>query len=624
MSTYTLANLIVGLRKALRLEVEGLKSFILLLTLMMVGGVSAQAQHPVLFNNIRVFDGEQVVPQTDVLIRGGVIDGVGRQLEAPGDAKVIDGRGKTLLPGLIDAHVHAFSAQTLEQALIFGVTTELDMFTDYRFADQMERAQARGNVTDRADIFSAGTLVTAPNGHGTQFGLDIPTITRPEQADAFVQARIDEGSDYIKVVLEDGSAYDLSYPALGEETLRAVVAAAHKRDMLVVTHVSTLKAAKTAVEAGTDGFAHVFVDAPPDDAIVRMAAERGVFVIATLAVHQIGEGADGGSISDDARLSPYLTDADVQGLQNPFPASGSASLTNGKRAVHALHAAGVPILAGTDAPNPGTAYGASLHRELVLLTESGLSPTEALAAATSVTADTFKLAHRGRIQEGSRADLLLVSGDPTRNITATRDIVGVWKGGVRADREGYRTALAAQREAAEAQVQTLAKAGVARVSDFETGEPTTAFGSGWEVSTDQLVGGGSDAEFVVTEGGARESAYALSISGETTPDVPFAWAGAMFYPGATPFAPAGLSSKSELTFWTKGDGGRYRVMVFCPEMGQVPPEQSFVAGPEWQQVSLALSEFGSCGEATGVQGVLFTAGTTPGRFTLQIDEVAFQ
>ncbi len=438
-------------------------------------------------------------------------------------------------------------------------------------------------------------MITAPNGHGTQFGLEIPTLTGPDEADAFVQARQDEGSDYIKVVLEDGSAYNLSFPMLGEATLRAVVTAAHKRDLLVVTHVSTVAAAKTAIEAGTDGLAHVFVNSPPDGAVVRMAAQRGVFVITTLAVHQLGVGADRGSISNNPQLSPYLTDADVQGLETPFPASGSASLANGREAVCAFHAAGVPVLVGTDAPNSGTAYGASLHRELVLLTESGLFPTEALSAATSVTVDTFGL-ERGRIREG-----------------------------LRADREGYRAALAAQRKAAdETQAQTLAEAGAALVSDFETGEPATAFGSGWEVSTDQMAGGGSSAAFTVTEGGAQGSAYALSITGKTTADVPFAWAGAMVYPGTTPFAPADLSSKSELAFWTKGDGGRYRVMVFCPEMGQIPPEQLFVAGPEWQQVSLALSAFGNCGGATGIQGVLFTAGPTAGSFSFQIDEVALE
>jgi imidazolonepropionase-like amidohydrolase len=97
-----------------------------------------------------------------------------------------------------------------------------------------------------------------------------------------------------------------------------------------------------------------------------------------------------------------------------------------KAAVRALHAAGVTILAGTDAPNPDTSYGVSLHQELLLLTECGLSPEEALRAATSGPAREFGLIDRGRIESGRRADLLLVKGDPTNDVRATRAIVGVF------------------------------------------------------------------------------------------------------------------------------------------------------------------------------------------------------
>lgn len=93
------------------------------------------------------------------------------------------------------------------------------------------------------------------------------------------------------------------------------------------------------------------------------------------------------------------------------------------------------MLAGTDAPNPNTSYGISMHAELVLLTECGLKPEEALRAATADPARAFQLIDRGRIEAGRRADLLLVKGDPLRDIRATRDILGVWKAGIKIDRE---------------------------------------------------------------------------------------------------------------------------------------------------------------------------------------------
>ena len=96
--------------------------------------------------------------------------------------------------------------------------------------------------------------------------------------------------------------------------------------------------------------------------------------------------------------------------------------------------AGAVLLAGTDPPNATVVHGASLHRELELPVQSGLTPTQALTAATESTADVFRLNDRGRIVPGRRADLLLVRGDPTRDIAATRDIVHVWRSGVEFDR----------------------------------------------------------------------------------------------------------------------------------------------------------------------------------------------
>jgi hypothetical protein len=128
--------------------------------------------------------------------------------------------------------------------------------------------------------------------------------------------------------------------------------------------------------------------------------------------------------------------------------------------------------------NPGTSHGAALHRELELLVKAGLTPTEALAAATSVPAKTFRLGDRGRIAKGMRADLVLVNGDPSVDITATRAIDGVWKQGVRADRDGFAKAIVAANTAVGREPPG-ATSGV--VSDFESGTTATTFGAGWSV-----------------------------------------------------------------------------------------------------------------------------------------------
>jgi imidazolonepropionase-like amidohydrolase len=135
-------------------------------------------------------------------------------------------------------------------------------------------------------------------------------------------------------------------------------------------------------------------------------------------------------------VSPFITPSMRRNLERKFPPDfrPDLKLANAVAAVSALRRGGVSILAGTDAPAPGLAHGLSLHHELELLVRSGLTPLEALAAATSESARAFGFHDRGRIAVGMRADLLLINGDPSVNITATRDIVGVWKLGVRYSR----------------------------------------------------------------------------------------------------------------------------------------------------------------------------------------------
>jgi imidazolonepropionase-like amidohydrolase len=146
--------------------------------------------------------------------------------------------------------------------------------------------------------------------------------------------------------------------------------------------------------------------------------------------------ASGQSLVDDPRLAPYLTPDEVANLRRAFVARPEAPnrLEHAFATVRQLRAARVPILAGSDAPNPGTVHGASLHRELELLVAAGLKPVEALAAATSAPAKAFGLTDRGRIARGLRADLVLVQGNPGLDITATRDVLRIWKGGHPAER----------------------------------------------------------------------------------------------------------------------------------------------------------------------------------------------
>ena len=394
--------------------------------------------------DVRVFDGDRVIRRTNVLVRDGSIMRVGSA--APAGVESIPGDGRTLLPGFIDAHTHAFG-DALTRALMFGVTTELDMFTDHRFAAFMRAEQLKPDgALRRADLFSAGTLVTAPKGHGTEYGMAIPTLAAAAEAPGFVDARIAEGSDYIKIIYDDGAALGLNFPTLDRDVLRAVIDAAKKRGKLAVVHIGSRQGAEDAIAAGASGLVHIFADVAADAGFVRRVGTARAFVTPTLSVIESTTGVpSGASLVKDLRLEPFINRQERTSLNGMFPkrASSKQDLGVALAATKLLHEAKVPILAGTDAPNPGTSHGSSLHREVELLVRAGLSPEAALAAATSVPARVFSLKDRGRVAPGLRADLVLVTGDPMRDITATRDIVAIWKRGVRVDRPKAPTETAA-------------------------------------------------------------------------------------------------------------------------------------------------------------------------------------
>jgi imidazolonepropionase-like amidohydrolase len=567
--------------------------------------------------NVRLFDGASFTPKALVVVRDGKIEAVGPKAAVPEGAAVVDGAGGVLMPGLIDSHTHTWG-EALQRALVFGVTTELDMFTDPGFAKSMRAEQAApGGAPGRADLYSAGILATAPGGHGTEYGFPIPTLTRPAEAQAWVDARVAEGSDYIKIVDEDGSLYGRKIPTLDKETLAAVVQAAHKRGKLAVVHVSTQAAARQAIEAGADGLVHIFADQAPDPGFIRLMVQHKAFVVPTLTVVESTTGtASGKTLVSDLRLKGFLTADESASLQKTFPGHGG-TFQNALDAVRQLRDAGVPILAGSDSPNPGTAHGASIHRELELLVKAGLTPEQALAAATSVPARIFHLNDRGRIAPGLRADLVLVGGDPRKDVTDTRNIVRIWKGGKAFERTAPAPAAPAMAQA-EAPAAKLPPDGL--ISDFEDGTPAARLGSGWQDSTDAMRGGASVVHKEVVDGGADGSAKALEISGEVKPGFAFPWSGAIFFPGAKPMAPADLSAVKDLVFWAKGDGRTYTVMVFASSLGMMPAQVPFVAGPEWKRYSIPLADFTGA-DPHALIGVFFGAAQNPGAFRFRIDGV---
>jgi imidazolonepropionase-like amidohydrolase len=398
-----------------------------------VSPANAEELNSFVLHNVQIFDGKVALEGKSIVVEDGLIKAVTDDTGAWQALSQIDGQGGTVMPGLMDAHTHTQTLFQLEETLRFGVTTIFDMATAPAAADMLrEAARTRDDV---ADYRSAVFLATMPKGHGTQYGREVPTLSTPDEADAFVQARVDEGADYLKIIVS-GSRTEQGWPILDADTIHALIDAAHAHDLLAVAHIETPDDVRTVLGGGIDGIVHVWRTdgAVPD--ISAQLAESGVFVVTTL-VTQDGfiDGAGGSTLVADARLRPYMSDKVVEELTTKGRGPTLTDIDRFIEAVGGLIEAGVTILTGTDVSAGTTFHGVSVHRELELLVRAGLSPKQALAAATSNVANAYGLSDRGVIAAGKRADLLLVRGDPTKDVTASRDIISVWRGGVELDRE---------------------------------------------------------------------------------------------------------------------------------------------------------------------------------------------
>jgi imidazolonepropionase-like amidohydrolase len=240
-----------------------------------------------------------------------------------------------------------------------------------------------------------------------------------------VAARVDEGADFIKIIYDNFKMFDEDIPTLRKETMEAVVEAAHAQGKMAVVHSRDVEAWADVIDAGVDGIVHLPVDEVPDAALIEQMKEKGIWVGANLSLNR----PEGKTLIDDLALGPMLTAVEKESLQNFRPMHREGGDQIALDTLRALHAAGVTILPGSDTPNGGTSFGATMHLDIALLVENGFTPMEALRSATADAAAAFELEDRGRIKEGLQADLLLVEGKPDQNITDTRNIIAVFKAG---------------------------------------------------------------------------------------------------------------------------------------------------------------------------------------------------
>ncbi|KZW01536.1 hypothetical protein EXIGLDRAFT_692316 [Exidia glandulosa HHB12029] len=360
----------------------------------------------VIVKNVRVFEplaGVLSLPRDVAFENGRFVSVADFDSSAP---TIIDGTGRTLLPGLIESHSHPETPEHLQAFAQNGVTTVMSLACSTYAA-----CTALTNLGPGfPDVHYAGNGVDIPGNQHEQLPGPHPlneTITEPEQAAGWVQAQVDKGASFIKMTAERASVS----PTLSDAALTAVVQAATSHRLLSNCHAADFNASRQALDAGVNIVHHSPTDVAYDDVLLAKFHTPPTFNPLALR----------------SRVSvPTLTIMRVMAATMP-----NQSFVPAQDSVKALHEAGIPILVGTDAnPILGPTFGPSMHEELANLVEVGFTPAEALQSATLLPARHWMLRDRGVVAPGMRADLFLVNGDPTKDISVTTNIEHVWIEGV--------------------------------------------------------------------------------------------------------------------------------------------------------------------------------------------------
>lgn len=380
---------------------------------------------------------ERVLRGRDVLVENGVIKSISRQrLKADSATQAIDGRGKFLIPGLCDMHIHTDfgDEQQLRLHVTHGVTTILDLNGSERDLKWRERIAA-------GELLGPTLYVSGRILDGDPKRTDHVFVKDREAALAIVKQQEQAGYDFVK-----------PYSNLSPEAYYGIVEAARKEHIRLVGHVPKKVGVLNVIRAKQDAIAHYeelyrfFVDRSKDpwdkkpdpgkipDLTRELLANR-VWVISTLSAmtNILDQATDMKSFlaRPGMRYVPASYMKDYQGDADSYPKRGEQWLAQNRIMVpflfqlaEGLNKSGVPLMAGTDATNPIQIPGLSLHDELETLVKAGLSPYQALVAATTAPA-RFLNRNAGTIQEGRIADLVLLDANPLSEIGNTRKVRGV-------------------------------------------------------------------------------------------------------------------------------------------------------------------------------------------------------
>ncbi len=340
--------------------------------------------------NVRLFDGENYFERVNLVFNSDSIVSISKNENLPEANTIIDGTGQTIIPPLLNAHVHVWSEKNLKEAMSAGIYALLDMHTTDSVANELRKYK---DYIDCATYYSSGPGATVKGGHGTQFGISVPVIDSMVTPYKFVKERVDNGADYIKILREPVMENTINF-----EQTKEVIDVAHSFKKPCVAHISYLEDALVLNSQGIDGFVHIWFVKKSNSSEIQQFVKSKIFIVPTL--HVIQKALQIGK--RESWSKDFLTFDEVRGE------------------VRKAYQSGIPILVGTDAPNFNFDFGPEYFNEVELLAQCGLSNIDILKSATSNVYKSFKLNAYGRIEKHAPATFILVDGDPIKSIRDLR------------------------------------------------------------------------------------------------------------------------------------------------------------------------------------------------------------
>lgn len=372
-----------------------------------------QSGFDLVFQNVGFFDGEKDHGIVNVAIRSGVIaviSGTPLKGETIIARTIIDGTGKYLIPGMVNAHVHASQREHLKAGYPLGILANLNMHTGLEQREQEWKKLTRDSA-GYAFLYGAGHACTVPGGHPTQYSPDMETIEGSITIKQWVDKRIANGADYIKIVRENHPW--LEYPAqptLSYEQIRQVIEEAHRNGLKAVVHATQAKDFVEIVKFRPDGFVHMWdfrANSEISEEGYTTIAKSGAFVIPTSGV----------ALKEPP---PFM---------KPFVEKAMIPLEQRVKAIKQLHDLGILIVAGTDAAeNLPMNFSDDYYLELEVYQKAGLTNLEVLRTATGNAAKAFDIPV-GLLKVGSKANMVLLDGNPLEDLENLKKVEMVWKSG---------------------------------------------------------------------------------------------------------------------------------------------------------------------------------------------------